>query len=81
VQPPQRLSNVWNGITEYLAKGVADLEPVFDLEKTGEFNPEQPRAEGTEFIVTELGRAGTMLSSLWYTAWLQSAESVAVQSR
>jgi hypothetical protein len=76
VQSPQRLTNVWNSIKQYLGQGFGDLEPMYELEKTGEFNPQQPRAKGTEFIATELARAGTMLGSLWYTAWLNSAEPV-----
>jgi hypothetical protein len=77
VQPPQRLNNVWNSIKQYLSQGFTDLEPMYELEKTGEFNPERPRAKGTDFIATELARAGTMLGNLWYTAWLESAEPVA----
>jgi hypothetical protein len=74
------LSNVWNSIKQYLTQGFADLEPMYDLEKTGEFNPQQPHAKGTEFIANELARAGTMLGSLWYTAWLESAEPVPGQN-
>jgi len=80
VQSPQRLTNVWDSIKQYLTQGFGDLEPMYELEKTGEFNPQQPRAKGTEFIATELARAGTMLSSLWYTAWLNSAEPVPGQT-
>jgi hypothetical protein len=77
VQPPQRLNNVWNSIKQYLSQGFTELEPMYELEKTGEFNPERPRAKGTDFIANELARAGTMLGNLWYTAWLESAEPVA----
>jgi hypothetical protein len=74
VQAPQRLPSVWNSIKQYLARTFADLEPLYELEKTGEFNPEKPRSKGTDFIAAELSRAGTMLASLWYTAWLESGE-------
>jgi hypothetical protein len=77
---PQRLANIWDSIKQYLARGFADLEPMYELEKSGEFNPMQPRAKGTDFIATELARAGTMLGSLWYTAWLESAEPVPGQN-
>jgi hypothetical protein len=77
VQPPQRLNNVWNSIKQYLSQGFTEFEPMYELEKTGEFNPERPRAKGTDFIANELARAGTMLGNLWYTAWLESAEPVA----
>lgn len=74
VQPPQRLKDVWGAIKQHLERGFADLEPMYELEKTGEFNPEQPRSKGTDFITTQIARAGTMLGNLWYTAWLESGE-------
>jgi hypothetical protein len=80
VQAPQRLANVFDSIKGYLTQSFAELEPVYELEKAGEFNPEKPRAKGTEFIAAELARAGTMLGSLWYTAWLESGEPVQGQN-
>jgi hypothetical protein len=80
VQSPRRLNNVWDSIKEHLSRGFADLGPMYDLEKTGEFNPEQPRPKGTDFIATELARAATMLGDLWYTAWLDSADPVPGQT-
>ena len=78
-QAPQRITNVWEAIKQYLTISFADLEPAYELEKAGEFNPQQPRPKGTEFIVNELARASTMLGNLWYTAWLQSGEPVPAQ--
>ena len=52
---------------------------MYELEKTGEFNPEQPRPKGTEFISSELARAAGMLADLWYTAWIESGEPVPKQ--
>ncbi|PYS01219.1 MAG: hypothetical protein DMG12_15770 [Acidobacteria bacterium] len=74
VQPPQRLKDVFGEIKQYLTQGFAELEPLYELEKTGEFNPEQPRPKGTDFIATEIARAATMLGNFWYTAWLESGE-------
>jgi hypothetical protein len=79
-QAPQRITNVWEAIKQYLTISFADLEPAYELEKAGEFNPQQPRPKGTEFIVNELARASTMLGNLWYTAWLQSGEPVPAQT-
>jgi len=76
VQPPHRLTDVFGSIKQHLIQGFNDLEPLYKLEKTGEFNPAQPRPKGTEFIATEIARAATMLSNLWYTAWLESGEPV-----
>ena len=79
-QPPQRITNVWEAIKQYLTVSFSDLEPAYELEKAGEFNPQQPRPKGTEMIVNQLGRAATMLGNLWYTAWLQSGEPVPTQT-
>jgi len=74
VRSPQRLANVWDSIKQYLSQTFLEVVPLYELEKAGEFNPDQPRAKGTDFIAAELSRAGTMLAALWYTAWLESAE-------
>ena len=74
IQAPQRLPNVWNAVKQHLSQGFADLEPMYELEKTGEFNPERPRPKGTDFITTQIARAGTLLGNLWYTAWIESGE-------
>ena len=60
VQPPQRLSNVWDAIKQNLIQSFSELEPLYDMEKAGEFNPQQPRPKGTEFITNQLARASTM---------------------
>lgn len=74
IQPPQHLSNVWDAIKQNLIQSFSELEPTYDMEKAGEFNPQQPRPKGTEFITNQLARASTMLGNLWYTAWLESGE-------
>jgi len=74
VRVPQRLANVWDSIKQYLSQSLAEVVPLYELEKVGEFNPDRPRTRGTDFIAAELSRAGTMLAALWYTAWLESAE-------
>lgn len=74
VQPPQRLANVFGDVKSYLEQSFKDLEPLYQMEKDGEFNPAKPSAKSTEFIERHLARAATMLSNLWYTAWMESAE-------
>jgi hypothetical protein len=74
VVAPKRLNDVFGSIKQHLTQGFNDLEPLYQLEKTGEFNPEQPRPRGTEFVATQIARAATLLSDLWYTAWLESGQ-------
>jgi hypothetical protein len=75
VTPPLRLGNVFIAVKDHLGKALAELEPIYEMEKAGEFNPMLPRPKGTDFIVIELARGATMLSNLWYTAWMESAEN------
>ena len=81
VQSPQRLTNVWSTVKQNLVTSFSELEPAYELEKTGEFNPQQPRSKGTDFITGQLARASTLLGNLWYTAWLESGEPVPGQNR
>jgi hypothetical protein len=74
VGAPQRLTDVFVAVKDHLRLTFSELEPMYEMEKTGEFNPQAPRAKGTDFITNELARGATMLGSLWYTAWLESGE-------
>ena len=77
VEAPQRLTDVFAAVKNHLSRTFSELEPIYEMEKTGEFNPQSPRPKGTEFITNELGRAATMLGNLWYTAWVASGETPA----
>jgi hypothetical protein len=81
VQPPRRLNDVFGSVKQYLHQGFLEFEQLYELEKTGEFNPDSPRPKGTEFIETQLARAATMLASLWYTAWVESGEPLPASAR
>jgi hypothetical protein len=74
VGAPQRLTDVFVAVKDHLRLTFSELEPMYEMEKTGEFNPQAPRPKGTEFIANELARGATMLGNLWYTAWMESAE-------
>ena len=71
---PRRLNDVFGSVREYLSQTFSELEPMYELERTGEFSPAAPRPKGTAVVAAELARAATMLGSLWYTAWVESGE-------
>jgi hypothetical protein len=81
VKAPRRLDDVFTSVKDYLSQSFSELEPLYELEKSGEFNPESPRSKGTAFIQAQIGRAATMLASLWYTAWIESGEPVPAAPR
>jgi len=81
VQKPQRLANVFTSVRDYLNQSFGQLVSLYELEKKGEFNPEKPQTAGTNMITSQIARAATMLSNLWYTAWLESAEPVPPPAR
>jgi len=72
---PQRLTDVFGAVKDHLRRTFSELEPMYEMEKTGEFNPQSPRPKGTEFITNELARGATVLGNLWYTAWIESGEA------
>ena len=74
IASPTRLNDVSGSVKQYLTQTFSDVEPLYELEKSGEFNPLRPQPKGTAFIATQIARASTMLGSLWYTAWLESGE-------
>jgi hypothetical protein len=74
VGTPQRLTDVFDAVKDHLSRTFSELEPTYEMEKAGEFNPQAPRPKGTEWITNELARGATMLGNLWYTAWLESGE-------
>lgn len=74
VKPPRRLSDVFGEVRQYLNQSLQEMIPLYEMEKTGEFNPDSPRPRGREFVLSQLGRAATMLRDLWYTAWIESGE-------
>lgn len=77
VNAPERLTNVFNSIKQYLNQTFGHLDTLYDLEKAGDLNPNAPNPKGTAFVSNEIGRAATMLGNLWYTAWVESAEPAA----
>lgn len=81
VQAPERLTDVFGAVKRYLNQGFLELEPMFEMERTGEFNPESPRQKGRDFIIAQLARASSMLGNLWYTAWIESGEPMSQRSR
>jgi hypothetical protein len=74
VKTTQRLNDVFGAVKDHLSRTFSELEPIYEMEKAGEFNPQSPRPRGTDFIENELARGATMLGNLWYTAWVESGE-------
>jgi hypothetical protein len=81
VQKPKRLTDVFGAVKNHLRATFAEVEPMYEMEKAGEFNPESPGTKGTAFIAAQLARASTMLGNLWYTAWIESGEPVPEKPR
>jgi hypothetical protein len=68
------LNDILGSVKQYLTQTFTDVGPLYELEKSGEFNPLHLQPKGTDFIAAQIARASTMLGSLWYTAWLESGE-------
>ncbi len=60
-------------IMAYFMNTHADVERLYQLDKTSPFNAQQDGAEHKAFAVTRLAAGATMLRDLWWTAWVTSA--------
>src|SRR5262249_12056805 len=81
VKATQHLKHVFASIKDYLNETFGAVDALYTLEKSGEFDPHSPKPKGTAFVANELARGASMLSNLWYTAWLDSAEPAAPPRR
>lgn len=59
------ITNYWKDINSYLMETFSQLEPIYELEKSGELKKEK----GKEFIQERLRAGGSMLSGVWVAAY------------
>ena len=59
-------------VIDYIMATHEQVVPLYELEKTYGFDPEDPTAETIAFTVERLAAGATMLRSLWYGAWVES---------
>lgn len=76
VTSPQRLDDPFARYVAYLRQSNGLVEKVYELEKAGGFTG-KGSPEAFEFTTHRLAAGAQMLLDLWYTAWLESAVSVA----
>jgi len=57
--------NPWEDVLTYIERSFVQVEPLYELEKSGEMN----KSPGKEFIETRLADAASMLSALYRTAY------------
>ncbi|HWK31948.1 MAG TPA: hypothetical protein VNR20_07650, partial [Terriglobales bacterium] len=62
----------WDDYQGYIKQSLAQMEPLYQLEKTGAFK-DKGTSEGREFVIQRLAAGAQMLANLWYTAWMESA--------
>ncbi len=76
VTSPQRLDDPFARYVAYLRQSHELVEKVYELERAGGFTG-KGSPEAFEFTTHRLAAGAQMLLDLWYTAWLESAVSVA----
>lgn len=72
VKEPTQLQNPWNDYQTYIKQSLAQVEPLYKVEKAGGFK-EKGTPEGQQFVKDRLAAGAQMLANLWYTAWMESA--------
>jgi hypothetical protein len=72
VGAPVQLKDPFKDYLQYLHDSLAQVEPVYKLEKAGAFKG-AGTPEGREFALKRLAAGSQMLLNMWYTAWVESA--------
>lgn len=72
----ERSGDVWVETREYLAAGIEQIIPLWDLDKAGAFDA--PNAEGETFVAGQLAAAVAELRDLVVMAWVYSDDDVAI---
>jgi hypothetical protein len=73
---------VFVAVVDYLRAGLAEVEPLYRIEKEGGFRAAGPPGppEGRRFIDGQLLKGGEMLGRLWLTAWRQAGPDTYLQA-
>lgn len=66
---------MFDAVMSYVQAQHQLVEPLYELEKEGKLDPAKPElvGEGKAFIEKQLLQGGVMLSSVWLTAWQNTA--------
>jgi hypothetical protein len=75
VKPAQVLADPFHDYIKYLWDSNAQVEKLYQLEKTGAFK-DAGTPEGLAFLNARLAAGTQMLINLWYTAWVESEKPV-----
>jgi hypothetical protein len=82
VQPGARaFEDVRAAIIEYINESHAQVVPLYELELRFSFEPGRATPETIAFTADRLAHGAEMLRSLWYTAWVLSADEAAYPRR
>jgi hypothetical protein len=73
VHAPEHLADPFGSYMQYLRSSNKLVEKVYDLDKAGGFRDAGSR-EAFDFTTLRLAAGSQMLTNLWYTAWLDSAD-------
>ncbi len=72
VNAPLQLKDPFKDYQQYLRDSLAQMEPLYKLEKAGGFKG-AGSPEAREFTLKRLAAGSQMLLNMWYTAWMESA--------
>lgn len=73
------VADVRAAVLSYIAETHEGVVPMYELEKAFGFDPESAAPETRAFVVQRMRAGATMLRTLWYGAWVESAEIAARQ--
>jgi len=74
MHPVQRLNDPFQDYMKFLRGSHGRVEQLYQLDKTKAFDG-SGTPEGKRFVAENLAAGAQMLVNMWYTAWLESAET------
>lgn len=75
VRPAQRLQDPFAAIMKYLAESNNQVEKLYLMDKTARWDANNRSPQSKQFVASRLAAGAQMLANLWYTAWVNSADS------
>ncbi len=75
VAAPKQISDGFKSAVAFIRESNALVEDVYQLDKSGGFDPIKPvRADAKSFAVGRLAAGSSFLRDLWWSAWVNSAQ-------
>lgn len=77
----EAVTDIRAAVLSYIMETHEGVVPLYELEKRYGFDPEAAAPETRAFVLQRMTAGATMLRTLWFSAWVESAEIAAREER